>query len=1111
MKIKLSLVATVMLFVASSATFAQKTPWKKSISNGNLNKISISDLKQDQSVVFSLNDADFRSQLEGAPIRGLTNRASDNHILVPDEKGQLHNFQIYEAPVFAPSLSAKFPHIKSYIGYDGSGAVLRMSVSHIGVQTMITYKNKPATFMQPIKGEADKYIIYSKSSKQGLETDTFICSTADEIQKGQTPTNIASRDANDQTLRKFRLAMSVNGEYTTYHGGTVADALAAINATMARVNAVFEVDMAVTFEVQDFPQLIYTNAATDPYSGSLNAWNVELQNTLTNTIGNAAYDIGHMFGASGGGGNAGCIGCVCVDDTASTTDENKGAGITSPADGIPEGDTFDIDYVAHEIGHQMGALHTWSHLSAGGAANVEPGSGSTIMGYAGITSSNVQQNSDAYFHYFSIKQILDNLETRTCWQANSPLTLTNNPPVANAGADYTIPQGTAYVLRGSATDADGGDVLSYCWEQNDDGVVSRTGFGPTNTSGAQVRSLLPAASSDRYIPKLSRVVAGQLTETNPNSGDDWETVSTVGRTLNYALTVRDRSPTTTGLHGQSSFDLMVITVDASSGPFVVTAPNTGVSWDVGSTQTITWDVANTNNPAGPNSQNVNIKLSTDGGVTFPITLASNTANDGSHDIVLPNNPGSQNRIMIEAADNIFLAVNSTNFTINSTTPTFIATNVTGDLSTCNSGGNTATFDIILDFVNGFSETVSLSSTGEPAGSTVMFTPSSANNNTTVTMVVSNLDGVTAGVYNIDVSANSNSVNRNVNAKLTVYSSTFGAINLTSPTDAGTGVSLNPVLGWDADTNATSYDVEVATDSGFTAIVSSGNVTTNLYTVGTSLNQSTMYYWRVKPKNSCGEGSFSGAYSFTTQSCSVCTSSGNTSYQTSTTRVIFNAIDNASAKENGGYSDFTGISTDVKEGETHDLTVHVNTDDSTTTSYTVHTLVWIDWNQDCDFDDAGEQYDLGSATGTPDGPTDLSPLTITIPTSAVLGSTTMRVSSRYNSDPVSCSGSTFDGEVEDYTINVLDATASIKDFAFDGFNLYPNPSNGNFNLTFDTVSSDSVNLQLFDLTGRLLREVKYAQVTSKFSKNISFKDTSNGLYLLKITNGGKQTTRKIVIE
>ena len=229
------------------------------------------------------------------------------------------------------------------------------------------------------------------------------------------------------------------------------------------------------------------------------------------------------------------------------------------------------------------------------------------------------------------------------------------------------------------------------------------------------------------------------------------------------------------------------------------------------------------------------------------------------------------------------------------------------------------------------------------------------------------------------------------------------------------------------------------------------------------------------------------------------------YATSITRVILNDIDNVSGKDDP-YSDYTNISTDVTINDSYDLTVQVNTDGN----YTVNTIVWIDWNQDCDFDDTNEQFDLGSATNTPDGPTSESPLSMTVPSDAILGSTKMRVSTRYNTDPSSCMNNV-DGEVEDYTINVVDDTASIDDFVFEGFNLYPNPSDGKFNLMFDTVSSDFVQLQLFDITGRLIREIRYQNITQRFSESISFDSTSAGFYLLKITNGTKQTTRKIVIE
>ncbi|MDB9801317.1 M36 family metallopeptidase, partial [Flavobacteriaceae bacterium] len=236
--------------------------------------------------------------------------------------------------------------------------------------------------------------------------------------------------------------------------------------------------------------------------------------------------------------------------------------------------------------------------------------------------------------------------------------------------------------------------------------------------------------------------------------------------------------------------------------------------------------------------------------------------------------------------------------------------------------------------------------------------------------------------------------------------------LTSPINNDTDVSITPSFSWDAISNASSYDIEIATDVEFNSIIATQNITTNSYTAA-SLNQSTTYYWRVKANNSCGEGDFSSVSSFTTQTCSRCASEGTTQYNTSTTRVIFNTIDNATGKP-AGYSDYTNISTAVNRNTTYDLTVQVNTDGN----YQTGTLVWIDWNQNCDFDDTGEQYNLGVTNNQNDGLTSLSPLSILIPSDASLGQTVMRVSTQYNAYPTSCLQN-FDGEVEDYTLNVID--------------------------------------------------------------------------------------------
>ena len=864
---KLRYCFSILLFLLTLSVFSQNDYWAKKGKTNSTDKLSKFHLQENKVQFFKLNQVSLQQQLASATLRGRSNKISNTIIDIPGVNGALESFKIYEAQIFSPSLAAKFPNIKSYIGFstNNSGATLRMSVSPNGVQTMVTYTDKPALFMQPMSHDSSDYVLYDKGAR-GDYQNTFECKTIDKLHKTYRNKNTANtnRNANDQTLRKFRLAMSVNGEYTTYHGGTVADALAAINATITRVNAVFETDMAVTFELVDATQLIYTDAATDPYSTSLDNWNEELQNTLTNTIGNAAYDIGHMFGASGGGGNAGCIGCVCIDDTTSTTDLNKGAGITSPSDGIPEGDNFDIDFVAHEIGHQMGANHTFSHITEGTGVNAEPGSGTTVMAYAGITGvNNVQLHSDAYFHYYSIKQILDNLVNRTCWTGT---TITNNPPIASAGSDYTIPQGTAYILKGSATDADGGDTLSYCWEQTDSGQVTNTSFGPALTSGSMNRSLPPSSSSDRYIPKLNRVIAGQLTQTNPTINSDWETVSTVGRTLNWALTVRDRAPSAIGLNGQSSFDLMQITVDATSGPFVVTSQSTNVTWDVGSNQDITWDVAGTN-VAPVNTTTVNIKLSIDGGLTYPINLASNITNDGSHNITVPAVGGDTTtaRIMVEGNNNIFYALNETNFSIQESEFVLNVSNTT--LNVCEP--NDAVFNFTYNTFLGFTGTTTFSTTNLPAGATAVFSPTTASaDDTAVTVTISGTTTVGIGNYAFKLVGTSGAITKDGDVNLNVFSSTFSTLSLSTPVNGASNIPANGNLTWTADVNAQDYVLEIASDAGFASVVESASPTSNSYTT-TALAINTEYYWRVKPRNLCGEGAFSSVFSFTTQdiSCS----------------------------------------------------------------------------------------------------------------------------------------------------------------------------------------------------------------------------------------------------
>jgi hypothetical protein len=478
----------------------------------------------------------------------------------------------------------------------------------------------------------------------------------------------------------MRLAQSCNGEYANFFGAfdpsQSALVYAAFNATLTRCNGVYEKDLAIHLNLisNAFEDLIiFYDPATDPYT-TLPNWNAQLQNLLNTVVGDANYDIGHMFGASGGGGNAGCIGCVCVDG-------QKGSGITSPADGIPMGDNFDIDYVVHEMGHQMGANHSFTFSDEATGAQKEVGAGITIMGYAGITSFDPAPHSIDIYHEVNIQQIQVNMAGKSC-----PVTTVmtaNHPPVVAPVSNYTIPILTPFALTGSATDPES-DPLTYCWEQND---VHGGQTGANSVAyaakpvGPNWLSFPATASPTRLFPRLSTILAGLLI-TPPFPGGDAicniEALSSVSRTLNFRLTVRDNHPYVPGSTiGQTQFTDMTVTVSDTSGPFQVTSPNTNVSWPGCSTQTIMWDVAGTTG-APVSCAAVKISLSTDGGTTFPIVLSANTPNDGSEAVAIPDIATTTARVKVEAVDNIFFDISDSNFTISNPPPTI--TDVSADPS-----------------------------------------------------------------------------------------------------------------------------------------------------------------------------------------------------------------------------------------------------------------------------------------------------------------------------------------------------------------------------------------------------------------------------------------------
>lgn len=634
-----------ILLCSFGISFSQ---WSPSTAQGEKNRKS-----SDRDEYFTLNISQLRTDLAKAQTPGKYSKAVE--ISVPVLGKGIETFEVYSLPVVVAELASKY-QLGSYVGVakNDPNKYIRFSLAPDDFQSMIII-NGVSQFIEPLNKAKSLYRVFPKTVPTGSKS--FQCTMDEDIiskeqirdlyAKGKSFTNGSPTDfskSSDKKYRTMRLAMSVTAEYTAYFGG-VTQALTAINATLTRVNGVFEKDFSLRLILQNYPALIYTNAATDPYApaAQMNLWNNQLQQTLTAVVGNANYDIGHLFGASGGGGNAGCIGCVCIAPTGPTNNA-KGSGFTSPADGIPQGDNFDIDYVAHEMGHQLGGNHTFSMNLEGAGTNMEPGSGSSIMGYAGITGpgTDVQPHSDGYFHAITMVQVQNNLVAKTC---DIETNIANNPPVIPALLPYTIPKGTAFVLTAAVTDAEN-DPMTFNWEQVDNATVTTNSTNIGNlTSGPSFRSVAPTATGNtRYFPRLSSVLAGTLN----NANNLWEAVSTVARPMQFALTARDNNPATATQ--QTINGVQNITV-GNDGPFTVTS-TTGSS-NVASA--ITWNVANT--AAAPyNAANVKIDYTITNGASW-VTLIASTPNDGTENVTftgLAN--GVVAKVRVSAINNVFYAI-----------------------------------------------------------------------------------------------------------------------------------------------------------------------------------------------------------------------------------------------------------------------------------------------------------------------------------------------------------------------------------------------------------------------------------------------------------------------
>ncbi len=776
----------------------------------------------------------------------------------PVAANELKTFTITRKNNFHPTLAAKYPAIGAYQGISTDG------------ESYVSFTSSPWNFLAEIKhegftsylqpyaaGNYDHLILFKKVEYLPDGGIDFFCghehskihnhdNATEELQ--QIIAEYREKAGEPVELRTYRIAVAAVAEFTAVNNG-VSGSLAKINEALNLLNGIYNREMAVQFElIADNDQLIYTDQSTDPYLSVADGGGLLPQNQLNldNTIGTAAYDIGHVFtrGCSNGLGGIAALASVCNSN-------NKGRGVTCHFSSNIA--TMVNSVMSHEIGHSFGSPHSWNRcipsidqLAPGNA--YEPGSGTTIMSYAGsCDSDNVFNTNDDYFHVGSLDRMYAYRDgAGACGTVSDANSAPDIDIVSEGGV--TIPMMTPFKLVASATDMEN-HGLTYCWEQYDLGPSAPLGAPVGN--GPSFRSFPPTSSAERVFPRWSNILAGSSTNV--------EVLATYTREYNFRVTVRDDYLPAGGV----AWEQISFSCTEDAGAFKVTGPTAAAAWEEGTVQTVTWDVSNTDQMP-VNCQAVNIWLSTSG-ANFDTPLAMNVPNTGSADVIVPGVGNASGRIMVEAADNIFFNVNAGTFNISEASSPGISLGFLNiNEQVCLPG--TVELPIENTAIQGYNNMITYDVTGLPSGATATFSQNPVMPGTAVTLTLDFPVTTPNDLYNLELTAAGDGITTltrpfSVNA----LGLDFSALALTSPTNSATGIAEVPTLEWTMLNNANTYDVQISSNPAF----DSGNtfeglgITQNNYSPSQALMKNTLYYWRVRASNACADGEWSDVFVFHT--------------------------------------------------------------------------------------------------------------------------------------------------------------------------------------------------------------------------------------------------------
>ncbi len=626
----------ILIFLLSPLVLSAQSLWE--VSKPNTNK----QLKN-TTISYTLNKDKLYKEIQTK----LNQNSFSIEVPVGQKQAAYKTFEVKQVFTIQPDKSTSLDkQILSFKGSSKDQEQITLTITPQGIYASF-YKYGSYKYLNP------KQDNYSVVTREDEDSSGFECYNTDVISI-KVDNRASAKTIDDSTLRTYDLAVACTGEYSQFHinqagANNATDevkkdvVLAAMVVTIDRVNQVYNNDLAIQLNlIPNNRDLIFLDADTDPYENTDPNQLINSNTSVINgIIGSGVYDLGHVF--STGGGGVAALGSVCTGF--------KGAGVTGLPN--PVGDPYDIDYVAHELGHQFGATHTYNNSCGGNRTDstaFEPGSGQTIMAYAGICPPNVANNSVPFFHFASLNQISQFVSFGSGSFCAASTIISNTPPQLQNINNYVIPNTTPFRLEAVGTDVDN-DQISYTFEQFDN-EISTQPPSAFSSDGPNFKYESPTTVNTRYFPNLETILNNQTANT-------WEVLPSVTRDLLFVITARDNNPN--GGQVVSTFSNLNV---APVGPFTVTSQNLqDLSYAGNSQVEITWDVAGTT-ANGINTTNVDILLSTDGGLNFDTILLSNTENDGTELISIPNIEADNCRLMVKPVDNVYFAINTEAFSIN---------------------------------------------------------------------------------------------------------------------------------------------------------------------------------------------------------------------------------------------------------------------------------------------------------------------------------------------------------------------------------------------------------------------------------------------------------------